>query len=108
MDGLVFPFPPEDISPEETHGVDDAWECDACHQLIYNIVDGYPAPGAPMPKFWSIKYRKVCTACYQLATAASTPYLRAAQDQEHEESRRYREQVERLNGKRDYFSGDPS
>ena len=46
--------------------VADAWNCDCCKKLIYNLEDGKPAPGAPPPRRLSKRYEKVCVLCYDL------------------------------------------
>ena len=49
----------------------EPWRCSHCKKFIYNVdEDGHPEPGAPMPRWWSIEYPKVCNFCYDVALAA--------------------------------------
>ena len=43
----------------------EPWRCMACDLLIHNTKDGYPAPGAPMPKATN-EYPKLCSMCATL------------------------------------------
>lgn len=44
-----------------------AWRCQFCDKLIYNLDEkGYPAPGAPPPRFVSRRYQKVCVLCFDI------------------------------------------
>lgn len=96
------PFDPSHPRIGET----EPWECDSCHQLIYNIdAGGYPAPGAPMSRFWSPAYRRVCNVCFSMALEINTPYMCQVSEQEREADAKYKDKIERLNGKRDYFTG---
>lgn len=51
----------------EYPGVEDAWKCDSCNQLIYYLSPEnghlYPVPGAPVPRFIDLTYKKVCSLC---------------------------------------------
>lgn len=45
----------------------DAWRCDSCRHLMYNVdAKGYPAPGAPLPHFFSLEMPRVCQVCFFL------------------------------------------
>lgn len=54
----------------EYPGVDEAWRCDGCTQLIYNLrlENGhlYPTTGAPLPRYINPSYKKVCSLCHTL------------------------------------------
>lgn len=88
---------------------DEAWRCDACEHLIYNVdAKGYPAAGAPMPKFWSISKSKVCTACYEMAMALHNrpgQYWEKLHNDWRLEEARLKDAKDRQTGKRDYFTG---
>lgn len=88
-------------------GVGEAWRCDVCEQLIYNVdAKGYPAPGAPMPKFWSVSKPAVCTVCYQMVTPLAThEYWVALHREWRDEEKRAKENKDRLTGRRDYLTG---
>lgn len=48
--------------------VRNAWRCEYCDKLIYNLDEwGHPAAGAPPPRFLSRAYTKVCTLCFDIA-----------------------------------------
>lgn len=51
----------------EYPGVEEAWRCDGCGQLMYNICleNGhfYPAAGAPLPRYLSQTFKQVCSVC---------------------------------------------
>ncbi len=49
----------------------EPWRCMGCHELIYNLKNGYPAPGAPQPYFFSSKFPKVCLTCFDMANAVT-------------------------------------
>lgn len=91
-------------------GVPEAWRCDVCEQLIYNVdARGYLAPGAPMPKYWSVSKPAVCTACYQMATvlheADHNEYWKKLHAEWRLEEARAKDAKERQTGERDYFTG---
>lgn len=49
----------------------EPWRCKHCNKLQYNVdADGYPAPGAPEPRWWSEEFNRVCEFCYAVALAA--------------------------------------
>lgn len=49
----------------------EPWRCKHCNKLIYNRDEnGYPVPGAPVPRWWSLEFNKVCNFCYDVALAA--------------------------------------
>ena len=99
-------FPATPSQPELT-GEIEPWRCCACRALIYNRdKKGYPAPGAPTPKFWSMRLRAICTTCHQMImTIHENTFLPNAQEKwEAEESRRA-ENTKKLTGERDYLTG---
>ena len=90
-----------------TSGVPEAWRCDACGQLIYNRdAKGYPAPGAPMPHFWSMSKRAVCTVCFDMALLLhEKEYWKKLHADWRLEEARAKDAKDRQTGKRDYFTG---
>lgn len=58
--------------PEQETSVRDAWRCDGCSRLVYNLTPPdargftYPAHGAPVPKYLNSEYRQVCNVCYDM------------------------------------------
>jgi len=56
----------ENFFVDDAPDVRDAWRCDGCDRLIYNLKDSYPAPGAPLPKYVNGDYKKVCRLCYEM------------------------------------------
>lgn len=90
-----------------TSGVPEAWRCDACGHLIYNVdAKGYPAPGGPMPHYWSVSKPAVCTACFQMGdNLASNAYWVALHREWREEEKRTKDNKDKLTGRRDYLTG---
>lgn len=68
---ILSDVPADPIAPWE------AWRCVVCDFLVYNLDEnGYPASGAPSPKFVSTDYPIVCKACWALyASIDSSKYF---------------------------------
>ena len=65
--------------------VQDAWRCDSCAALIYNLEAGHPAPGAPKPLYLDHRYQNVCMTCFQLGLVVrDSPYWKAQSDRYYE------------------------
>jgi hypothetical protein len=67
---------------EPEAGVGDAWRCDGCNQLIYNVSlengHAYPRVGAPFPAYLNLTYKKVCAVCLLMYnTINDSNYFRA-------------------------------
>lgn len=45
----------------------EPWRCKSCNLLVYNLIDGDPAPGAPIPRYHSREYEEVCAVCHAMA-----------------------------------------
>jgi hypothetical protein len=83
-----------------------AWVCDHCQCLIYNRdCAGRPAEGAPQPHFVSVAYKEVCCTCFQLSVIADNDYWRDVERELRQKRDRKIEQIKKLNGDKDYFSG---
>jgi hypothetical protein len=67
-------------SPDPADVVREPWRCQGCRSLMYNIDrKGYPAPGAPTPKFFDPDYSDVCWMCFiMLCNIRESQYLRVA------------------------------
>ena len=59
----------------ESPDIRDAWRCQACYALMYNIAwfrNEYgewvcvPVEGAPLPRFVSGGYSSVCSVCFDM------------------------------------------
>ena len=64
---------------EEANGTPDSWRCTSCRQLMYNIANGYPAPGGPLQYGWSggpLEAATLCSLCAAMHNAADTNYFR--------------------------------
>jgi len=87
----------------------DAWHCDNCQALEYNVQPGTnrPVPGAPMPHFISAKFQRVCSLCYDLYNNArfSLDYWQTAQREWRDREEKRKKDIDGLSGKRDYFTG---
>jgi len=69
------------VDPSAIDDFREPWNCQHCGALIYNLDRGYPAPGAPSPKFFNHDWQKVCTLCFQLGMAVrESTYFKAAHD----------------------------
>ena len=96
-----LPLPPE-------RQILEPWRCSCCKELMYNRDEnGNPTEGAPMPKFWSIKYQQVCSMCYEMACAANTPYMMDVQEKEMIAEQLRKEKINRLSGRDDSSTGWP-
>ena len=60
----------------------EPWRCQHCGTLQYlTDQNGYPAPGAPAPKFGGVDFPEICTLCFQLYAVISTSsYWRGLHD----------------------------
>ena len=99
---LTMPTPPE---RQLASGI-EPWRCSACHHLMYNCdIEGHPVPGAPMPHFWSLEHREVCTACYTMAlTVNDSEHFKKAHQEWLAEERVNKDLKDRQTGKRDYLT----
>lgn len=88
-------------------GAPEAWRCDACGSLIYNVDEqGYPAAGAPMPHYWNVSKPAVCAVCYALGNnLATNEYWVALHREWRQEEANAKQNKDKLTGKRDYFTG---
>src|SRR5690348_7625339 len=99
----AIPIPPD----HQLTGEIEPWRCCCCKALIYNLdKKGYPAPGAPTPKFWSTRLRAVCSMCYgMMMYIHDNTFLRNEQEKWEAEEARRAENTKKLTGERDYLTG---
>jgi hypothetical protein len=75
--------------------VEDAWRCDGCRQLIYNVCleNGhvYPIAGAPLPRYLSADYKKVCGLCVSMHSAVHDNLYFRALSQEAVDSKKVKQ-----------------
>lgn len=85
----------------------EPWTCTSCGHLMYNLdAEGYPAPGAPLPRFWDTEHTRVCLACYGMVLPLATQeYWKALHAADKEAMARRKDDNDRLTGRKDYFTG---
>ncbi len=54
------------FKPEEADEPREPWRCQHCNMLVYNLAGGYPAPGAPQPKYGGYVWKQLCTTCFDM------------------------------------------
>lgn len=50
------------------NGDTEPWRCDHCQKLIYNVENGYPAPGAPAPRYLDSDHKNLCEVCFAMGS----------------------------------------
>lgn len=51
----------------------EPWRCGGCKRLMYNLdAHGYPAAGAPIPRYLDDAFPAVCSVCFEMHRALST------------------------------------
>jgi hypothetical protein len=80
----IFGEVQEDPRLASLAGTREAWRCDACRALMYDLEDGKPTEGAPMPHYLSDKLQNVCSLCFQMGSLIKNSMYWKRLSDEHE------------------------